>query len=60
MVQVHLGPLPHVRRWQEEHRSKKLLMAAVAAIGGALALRKMAADRNAKQDLWAEATNRVR
>jgi hypothetical protein len=40
--------------------SKKVLVAAVAAIGGALALRKIAADRNAEQDLWAEATDRVR
>jgi hypothetical protein len=40
--------------------SKKLLVAAVAAIGGALALRKVAAGRNAEQDLWAEATDRVR
>ena len=39
--------------------SKKLLVVAVAAIGGALALRKVAADRNAEQDLWAEATDRV-
>jgi hypothetical protein len=40
--------------------SKKLIIAAVAAIGGALAIRKAAADRNAEQDLWAEATDRVR
>jgi hypothetical protein len=40
--------------------SKKLIIAAVAAIGGALAIRKAAADRNAEQDLWAEATDRIR
>jgi hypothetical protein len=38
---------------------KKLLVAAVAAIGGLLAVRKAAADRAAEQDLWAEATDRV-
>jgi hypothetical protein len=40
--------------------SKRLLVAAVAVIGGAVAYRKMAAERNAEQDLWAEATDRVR
>ncbi len=40
--------------------NKKLLIAAVAAIGGVLAVRKAAADRAAEQDLWAEATDRVR
>ncbi|MGZ4592630.1 MAG: DLW-39 family protein [Actinomycetes bacterium] len=40
--------------------SKKLLVAAVAVIGGALAYRKVNADRNAEQNLWAEATDRVR
>ena len=40
--------------------SKKLLVAAVAAIGGALLIRRAAAGRNAEQDLWAEATDRVR
>ena len=40
--------------------SKKLLIAAVAAIGGALAIRRASAARNAEQDLWAEATDRVR
>jgi hypothetical protein len=39
--------------------NKKLLLAALAAIGGALAVRKAAADRNAEQDLWAEATDQV-
>jgi hypothetical protein len=39
--------------------TKKLLVAAVAAIGGVLAIRKAAADRSAEQDLWAEATDRV-
>jgi hypothetical protein len=40
--------------------NKKLLVAALAAVGGALAIRKAAADRTAEQDLWAEATDRVR
>ena len=39
--------------------NKKLLVAAVVAIGGALAVKKAAADRTAEQDLWAEATDRV-
>jgi len=39
--------------------NKKLIVAAVAAIGGALAIKKAAADRSAEQDLWAEATDRV-
>ena len=39
--------------------NKKLIVAAVAAIGGALAIKKVAADRAAEQDLWAEATDRV-
>ena len=39
--------------------NKKLLVAAIAAIGGALAIRKAAADRNAEQELWAEATDKV-
>ncbi len=39
--------------------SKKMLIAAVAALGGALALRKVTNDRNAEQDLWAEATDRI-
>jgi hypothetical protein len=38
---------------------KKLLVAAVAAAAGLLAYKKVAADRNAEQDLWAEATDPV-
>ena len=37
---------------------KKLLAAALAAIGGLLAYRKVKADRDAEQDLWAEVTDR--
>jgi len=37
--------------------SKKLVAAAVAAVGGLLALRKVAAAREAEQDLWAEVTD---
>jgi len=38
--------------------SKKLLAAAVAALGGLLAYRKVMADRDAEQDLWAEVTDK--
>ena len=38
--------------------SKKLLLAVIAAVGGVVAYRKMLADREAEQDLWAEATDR--
>ena len=38
---------------------KKLLALVVAAVGGALAWKKVTADRNAEADLWAEATDRV-
>jgi hypothetical protein len=39
--------------------SKKLLVAAAAVIGAAVAYRRATAERNAEQDLWAEATDRV-
>jgi hypothetical protein len=39
--------------------SKKLLAVVVAAVGGALAWKKVVADRGAEADLWAEATDRV-
>jgi hypothetical protein len=39
--------------------SKKLLVAVVAAVGGAIAWKKVVADRGAEADLWAEATDRV-
>jgi hypothetical protein len=38
--------------------SKKLLVAVIAAVGGVVAYRKMLADREAEQDLWAEVTDR--
>jgi hypothetical protein len=38
--------------------SKKLLLAAAAAIGGLLAYKKVSAGRD-EQDLWAEATDKV-
>jgi hypothetical protein len=38
--------------------SKKLLVAAVAAVGGLIAYRKVVADREAEQDLWAEVTDK--
>ncbi|MGQ0629933.1 MAG: DLW-39 family protein [Sporichthyaceae bacterium] len=38
---------------------KKLLMATVAAVGGALAFKKIKAGKE-EQDLWAEATDPVR
>ena len=38
--------------------SKKLLVAAVAALGGLIAYRKVVADREAEQDLWAEVTDK--
>ena len=34
------------------------MAAAVAALGGLLAYRKVVADRSAEQDLWAEVTDR--
>ena len=37
--------------------SGKLVAAAIAAIGGLLAYRKVIADRAAEQDLWAEVTD---
>lgn len=37
--------------------SRKLLAAAVAALGGLLAYRKVVADREAERDLWAEVTD---
>jgi len=39
--------------------SKKLLVAAVAAVGAVVAWKKVAADRGAEADLWAEATDKV-
>ena len=39
--------------------SKKLLVAAVAALGALVAWKKVAADRGAEADLWAEATDKV-
>ena len=39
--------------------SKKLLAVAVAAVGGLVAWKKVAADRGAEADLWAEATDKV-
>lgn len=38
--------------------SKKLLVAVLAAVGGMVAYRKVLADREAEQDLWAEVTDR--
>ena len=38
--------------------SKKLLVALLAAVGGVVAYRKVVADREAEQDLWAEVTDR--
>ncbi|HYJ77505.1 MAG TPA: DLW-39 family protein [Actinomycetes bacterium] len=38
--------------------SKKLLVAVIAAVGGVVAYRKVVADREAEQDLWAEVTDR--
>ena len=38
--------------------SRKLVAAAVAALGGLLAYRKVIADRATEQDLWAEVTDR--
>jgi len=38
---------------------KKLLALVVTAVGGALAWKKVTADRNAEAYLWAEATDRV-
>ena len=39
--------------------SKKLLVAAVAAVGALVAWKKVVADRDAEADLWAEATDKV-
>ena len=39
--------------------SKKLLVVAVAAVGALVAWKKVAADRGAEADLWAEATDKV-
>ncbi|MDQ1605225.1 MAG: hypothetical protein QOI25_4281 [Mycobacterium sp.] len=39
--------------------SKKLLVAAVAALGGLIAYKKVVGDRDAEADLWAEATDPV-
>jgi len=39
--------------------SKKLLVAAAAAVGALVAWKKVAADRGAEADLWAEATDKV-
>jgi hypothetical protein len=39
--------------------SKKLLAVAVAAVGALVAWKKVAADRGAEADLWAEATDKV-
>lgn len=38
--------------------SKKWLVAVLAAVGGVVAYRKVVADREAEQDLWAEVTDR--
>ncbi|MCY7373865.1 MAG: DLW-39 family protein [Spirochaetaceae bacterium] len=38
--------------------SGKVLAAAIAAVGGLLAYRKVVADREAEQDLWAEVTDK--
>ena len=38
--------------------STKLLVAVIAAVGGVVAYRKVVADREAEQDLWAEVTDR--
>jgi len=38
--------------------TKKVLVAAIAAVAGALALRRVSAGRK-EQDLWAEATDPV-
>ncbi len=38
---------------------KKLLVAAVAAVGGLLAYRKVVADREAEQGLWSEASDPI-
>jgi hypothetical protein len=39
--------------------SKKLMVAVVAAVGGLVFWKKVAADRGAEADLWAEATDKV-
>jgi hypothetical protein len=44
---------------EPEVEMKKLLVAAIAAVGGLVAYRKVQGDR-AEADLWAEATDRVR
>jgi hypothetical protein len=38
--------------------SKKLIALALAAVGGLVAYRKVVADREAEQDLWAEVTDK--
>ena len=38
--------------------SRKLLVAVIAAVGGVVAYRRVIADREAEQDLWAEVTDR--
>ena len=38
--------------------SGKLVAAAIAAVGGLLAYRKVIADREAEPDLWAEVTDK--
>ena len=37
---------------------RKLIVLALAAVGGVLAYRKVAADKAAEQDLWAEVTDK--
>jgi hypothetical protein len=37
---------------------KKLIAAALAAVGGLIAYKKVVADREAEQDLWAEVTDK--
>ena len=39
--------------------SKRVLAVAVAAVGALVAWKKVAADRGAEADLWAEATDKV-
>ncbi len=38
--------------------TKKLEVAAEAAVGGLIAYKKVVADREAEQDLWAEVTDK--
>ena len=37
---------------------KRMLLAALAAVGGLLAYRKVTADRTHEQELWAEVTDK--